>query len=246
LVGKRGLSFLSHQWQSKGEKRTILWSHQPDDEIITYLRDMRDGVRYALQFAYRDATRDEWNRLPSPIQLRREAKEWFYSRYSYARHHINPVCRAAIAMLRSYRKNHHGELGIPEVKKLAMRVDAELFKIINGRIRITLQPNQYAWIPINTANRHYEDYSRHQPSELLITDKKVCLTFSVCNGSKPLGSTLMASDLNFNSIDSTSARLNGRKTVLETVRTESTRRMVQIQNDFSRRRRMVQKHVMNL
>jgi len=236
---------LSHPWQSKGEKRTIVWSHQPDDEIITYLSDMQDAVRYALQVAYKDVIRDERHSLPSPIQLRREVREWFYSRYSYARHHINPVCRIAVAMLRSYRKNNHGALRIPKVKKLAMRIDAELFKIVDGRIRITLQPNQYEWIPINTANRHYEEYSKRKPSELLITDRKVCLTFVVGNGSKPLGSKLIASDLNFNSMDTTSAKLDHGKVELDAVKTESARRMVQIQNDFSRRRRLVQKHVMN-
>jgi len=46
--------------------------------------------------------------------MRREVREWFYSHYDYARHHINPVCRTAVAMLKSYRKNNHGKLRIPE------------------------------------------------------------------------------------------------------------------------------------
>ena len=192
---------MSHSWKSKGEKRTVVWSHEPSDEIIVYLKDMQQAIRYALLVAYRDAIRDKKHRLPSPIQLRREIREWFYPRYGYARHHINPVCRVAIAMLRSYKKNHYGELRIPEVKKLAMRIDSELFKIVDGKIRITLQPNHYAWIPINTANKHYGEYSKGRPSEPLITNHKVCLT-SVISNDKPLGSRLIASDLNFDSIDS--------------------------------------------
>lgn len=66
---------------------------------------MQDAIKYTLQVAYRDAVNDEQHSIPSPITLRKEIREWFYSRYSYARHHINPVCRTAVAMLRSYRKN---------------------------------------------------------------------------------------------------------------------------------------------
>ena len=51
-------------------------------------------------------------------------------------------------MLRSYRKNHHGELRIPAMKRMAMRIDGELFKIVEDKARITMQPNNYVWIPI--------------------------------------------------------------------------------------------------
>lgn len=122
---------------------------------MLYLTDMQDAVRYALQVAYRDALKDADGRVPSPIALRREVRDWFHSRYSYARHHVNPVCRTAVAMLRSYRKNHHGELRIPAVRKLAMRIDGELFKMVDGRVRITLQPNRYAWLAMNTKSKHY-------------------------------------------------------------------------------------------
>ncbi len=101
---------------------------------------MQEAVKYSLQASYSISLRDPTRRIPSPIALRRDVRDWFYSRYDYARHHANPVCRAAVAMLRSYRKNHHGELRIPEVKRLAMRIDGELFRIVDGRIRITLQP----------------------------------------------------------------------------------------------------------
>ncbi|MEM0122969.1 MAG: hypothetical protein QXI38_00510 [Conexivisphaerales archaeon] len=53
------------------------------------------------------------------------------SNYDYAIHHLNPVF--AVAMLRSYKKNHHGELRIPVVKKLEMRIDGELFKVTKQR-----------------------------------------------------------------------------------------------------------------
>ncbi|MEM0124541.1 MAG: hypothetical protein QXF41_03310 [Candidatus Micrarchaeaceae archaeon] len=48
------------------------------------------------------------------------------SNYDYAIHNLNPV--SAVAMLRSYKKNHHGELRIPDVKKLEMRIGGKLFK----------------------------------------------------------------------------------------------------------------------
>ncbi|MBI3116169.1 MAG: IS200/IS605 family element transposase accessory protein TnpB [Thaumarchaeota archaeon] len=156
------------------------------------------------------------------------------------------MCRAAVAMLRSYRKNHHGELRIPEVKRLAMRIDSELFRMMDGKIRVTLQPSNYVWIPINGKNKHYQEYSRGRASELLITDRQVCLTFVVGEDEKPLGGKLMASDLNFDTIDSTRASLtpsSGPK--IDAVETESIKRIVQIQNDFSRRRREIQLHVKN-
>ncbi|MDV3276997.1 MAG: transposase [Nitrososphaerales archaeon] len=235
---------MGHPWKSRGEKRTIVWNQEQPEEVTRYLVDMREAIRYALQVAYRDMARDS-GRIPSPITLRREAKEWFNSRYSYARHHINPVCRAAIALLRSYRKNRYGEFRIPEVKKLAMRIDSELFKIVDGSIRITVQPNKYVWLPIKTSNKHYEEYSTGKASELLITDRKVCLTFIVSNGEKkPLGERLAASDLNFKTIDSTRVSLSNQPALVG-VETQPIKEIVRIQNDFSRRRRMMQKHIKN-
>jgi putative transposase len=237
---------LSHPWKSSGEKRTIAWEYSPPEGIVSYLKDMRDAIKYSLHVAYRDTIIEE-GRIPSPIRLRREVREWFYSRYDYARHHINPVCRAAVAMLRSYRKNHHGELRIPGVKRFAMRIDGELFRIVDedSCIRVTLQPNHYAWIPINRGNKHYREYSTGRPSELLVTDTKICLTFAVGKEKGPLGSMLIASDLNFGSVDSTRAAIRDGTAKLVSVRTESIRRIVMLQNDFSRRRRMLQQHIGN-
>ncbi len=222
-----------------------MWGWEQPEQALLYLRDMQDAVRYALQVAYRMTVRDEKRRIPSPIQLRREVREWFYSRYDYARHHINPVCRTAVAMLRSYRRSHH-ELRIPKVKKLAMRIDGELFRIVEGQLRITLQPNEYVWLPINSSNKHYEEYSKEgRASELLITDTKVCLAFVVGGvKEKPLGRKLVAQDLNFDSVDSTSASI-GSHPALEGIETRSLKEIVRIQNDFSRRRMMLQRHVKN-
>ena len=233
---------MTHKWKSKGEKRTITWNYDPSPTVLAYLKDMQDAIRYSLSVAYGIVVKDPLHGTPSPIELRREIRDWFYSRYDYARHHINPVCRASVAMLRSYRKNH-GELRIPEVKKLAMRIDSELFKIVDDKIWVTLQPNNYVWIPINTKNKHYQVYCRGRTSELLLTDKKVCLTFIVSRNEKPLGKKLIASDLNFNTIDHTSVSLSAPR--LEGVATEPIRRIAQIQNDFSRRRRAIQLHVKN-
>jgi len=237
---------VSHPWKSKGEKRTIVWYYEPPEEVVEYLKDMQDAIKYTLQVAYRMTLRDEKHRLlPSPIALRREVREWFYSRYDYARHHINPVCRTAVAMLRSYRKNHHGELRIPEVKRLAMRIDGELFKVVEDKARITMQPNNYVWIPINTSNKHYQEYSKGRASELLITDTKICLTFIVRGEEKPLGNRLIAQDLNFKSVDSTKASLSSSQPSLTSVDNQSLKEIVRIQNDFSRRRRALQRHVKN-
>jgi len=126
---------------------------------------MRDALRMALVYAYVMAREDD-SRLPSPIALRRRFREWFYSRYSYARHHINPVCRNAVALLKSYKRRHK-RLEIPEVKRLAVRIDAELFKIEQEQgndgsvsVRITLQPFRYGYITFTPRHKRWEEYSR--------------------------------------------------------------------------------------
>jgi putative transposase len=124
-----------------------------------------------------------------------------------------------------------------------MRIDAELFKIVDDRIRITLQPNKYAWLPINKENKHFKEYSKGKPSELLITNQKVCLTYMVGEREKPLGRERVAADLNFNTIDFTQARIENGVTKLENVMTKSLRRIAQIQNDFFRMRQKIQQHV---
>ncbi|WXG43688.1 MAG: transposase [Promethearchaeati archaeon SRVP18_Atabeyarchaeia-1] len=237
---------MSHPWRSKGEKRTIVSSCQPPPEITRYLEDMQEAITYALQVAYGDAV-GSGGTVPSPITLRRHIRSWFYSRFSYARHHINPVRRTAVTMLRSYRKNHHGKLGIPAARKLAMRIDSELFKVVGGRVRITLQPGSYAWLPINIRNKHYKEYNNGRPSELLVTDRVLCITFMISgnDGKKALGGNLTASDLNFHTVDLTSASRSKRDVKLTGVKTTALGKIVQVQNDFSRRRQMLQKHVKN-
>ncbi|MEM3701549.1 MAG: hypothetical protein QXH93_02350 [Conexivisphaerales archaeon] len=119
---------MSHPWKSRGDKRTIVGYYEPQEEVMKYLTDMQNAIRYAIEVAYEMAIRDH-NRIPSPIALRKAIKPWFVSNYDYAIHHLNPVCVSAVAMLRSYKKNHHGELRIPVVKKLEMRIDGKLFKV---------------------------------------------------------------------------------------------------------------------
>jgi len=240
---------MSHPWRSRGEKRTIAVEYQPSEEILGYLRDMRDALRMALVYAYVMAKEDD-SRLPGPIALRRRFREWFYSRYGYARHHINPVCRNAVALLRSYKRRHK-RLEIPEVKRLAVRIDAELFKIEQGKegtvsARITLQPFKYEHITFTPRHKRWEEYSKGRASELLITDRRLFITFVTSGGKKkPLGSRFVASDLNFNTIDSTAASKEGETVKLRQVKTEPIGRIARIQNDFSRRRRRIQLHVKN-
>jgi putative transposase len=240
---QRGDTPMSHPWKSSGQKRTIAWSCEQPKEVLAYLADVQDAIKYALQVGYRDAVRE--GKIHSPIALRREIKEWFCLRFEYARHHINPVCKAAVAILRSYGKAHPGNLRVPEVRKLSLRIDGELFRLVGSQLRITLRPYEYVWLPVSTSNRHFGEYTKGQASELLLTDEKVCLTFLTSREtSKPVGRRFLASDLNFRSLDMTTT---GSSPVvrLEAVRTEPLDRIVQIQDDFSRRRERLQKHVRN-
>jgi len=237
--------------------RAFATSRITSEEVLSYLRDMRDALRMALVYAYVMAREDD-SRVPGPIALRRRLREWFYPRYDYARHHINPVCRNAVALLRSYKRRHK-RLAVPEVKRLAMRIDAELFKIEQGKeggpvsVRITLQPFRYEYITFTPKHKRWEEYSRGRASELLITDRRLYITFVTSDGKKkPLGSRFVASDLSFNTIDSTTAIKQeddggdeGGTIKLDSVETESIERIAQIQNDFSRRRRRIQLHIKN-
>ncbi|MEM4150684.1 MAG: hypothetical protein QXO39_05535 [Conexivisphaerales archaeon] len=190
---------MNHPWKSRGDKRTIVGHYKPQEEVMKYLTDMQNAIRYAIEVAYEMAIRD-YNRIPSPIALRKAIKPWFVSNYDYAIHHLGPV--SAVAMLWSYKKNHHGELRIPVVKKLEMRIDGELFKIEGDRVRVTLQPGHYAYVPINTENKHYHEYSKGKASELLLTDNFVCITFTISEKERTLSGSFVAQDF---TIDSTFA-----------------------------------------
>ncbi len=228
---------MAHPWKSSGEKRTVWWYYSPSDSIIQYLMDMREATRYGVMKSY-----IHWKgegTIPSPIDLRREMKDWFYSNYGYARHHINPVCRSSIAILRSFRKNMRGK-AFPEVRKLSMRLDSELVKIVGDKLRITIRPGEYEFIPINTGNKKYREYSKYRISELLITDRIVSLSFSI-KVDKEISSETVGMDINFKNITGTVMHGSNITGVIDI----PTHNIVSIQNDFSRRRRKIQKHIRN-
>ena len=227
---------MTHPWKSSGSKRTILWSYDPSPLLLQYLEDMRNAVRYGVMKSYLHwkSTGD----VPSPIDLRREIKRWFDSRYSYAKHHINPVCRSSVAILRSFRKNHHNKR-YPQVKKLSMRLDSELVKIVGDRLRITIRPGEYEYILINTENKKWKEYSNHGIGEVLITDRVVAISFKFPG--KELSDENVGIDINFNSIDGTVVNTRG----IERAFTEPIPQIARIQNDFSRRRSKIQKHIRN-
>jgi len=150
---------MTHPWKSRGDKRTISFYYDPSDRITEYLNDMMELVNKAVLNAYSIA-RSDHNELPSPITLRRSLKRYYDDNMDYAKHHINPVCRSALAILRSYKKNNNGSLTIVQAKRLSMRIDSELTRIENNRLRITIRPNEYEYIPIVTKNKKYNEYSK--------------------------------------------------------------------------------------
>ena len=230
---------MTHPWRSSDLKRTIWWYYEPSDQILAYLMDMRDAIHEGVMKA--EEMRMMNGRVPSPIDLRREFKPWFDSQYDYAKHHINPVCRSSIAILGSFMKNRKGKR-YPEVKKLAMRLDSELVKIIDDRMRITIRPGEYVYIPLNTKNRKWHDYRKYRISEVLITDRIVSISFRIPD-QKPLGDHMIGTDLNFLTADTT--EINPSRLEITHVDTIPINDIARIQNDFSRRREKIQKHVKN-
>ena len=227
----------SHPWKSSGHARSVWWHYDPSDEVMKYLRDMRDAIHYGILKAEEMRRRNE--KIPSPIDLRKEIKPWFDFTYDYAKHHINPVCRTSISILRSFRKNRKGKKH-PEVKKLSMRMDSELVKLQDGFIRITIRPREYEYIPVNDHHSKYGEYSKYGVSELLLTDRKVVISFRKPD-QKEIMNRKMGIDVNFSNISMTTVH-EGR---IIDVAVKSTQNVVNIQNDYSRRRRKVQKHIMN-
>jgi putative transposase len=238
-----------HGWRAaEGERRTIVVEYQPSDAILKYLGGMREALREATAQAYAAArVSSSGNLLPTPVELRRRVKPWFDARYDYARHHVNPLCRTAVALLRSYRKKHH-TLAMPQVRRLAMRIDSELFRVAENKdgtvtVRLTLKPFTYEYITLTPSHKKWKEYSRGSLCELLLTDARLCITFALNPGAgKPLGARFVSPDLNFRSVDSTA--YSGSRG-LEPPHSGSLERIVQVQNDFSRRRRSIQLHVRN-
>ena len=228
---------MSHVWKSSGEKRTIWWYYEPSDQIMFYLKDMRDAVHYGVLKA--EELRRINKKMPSPIDLRREIKTWFDSTYSYAKHHINPVCRISIAILRSFRKNRKDKK-FPDVRKLSMRLDSELVKLQDGFLRITIRSAEYEYIPINRKHSKFNEYSEFGISELLLTERKVVLSFKRPNN-KEIGEKKIGVDTNFSNLSMTVVNEGKITDVL----VKSTKDVVKIQNDFSRRRTKAQKHIRN-
>ena len=228
---------MSHAWKSSGEKRTIWWYCEPSPQVTDYLEDMQDAIHYGLLKA--EELRRRNGRTPSPIHLRREIKPWFDSTYDYAKHHINPVCRSSVAILRSFRKNRGGKK-YPEVRKLSIRMDSELVKLQDGFIRITMKPHEYEYIPVNDHHSKYDEYSQYGVSELLLTDRKVVLSFKKPH-QKDIRERKIGIDVNFSNLTMTVINEGKVEKVLE----KSTKNIVNIQNDYSRRRRNIQKHIRN-
>ena len=79
---------MTHPWKSNDEKRTIVFSYMPDNNIIQYLTDMRGLINRAIINEYSMAKSNN-NELPSPIILRRSLKNYYDNNIDYAKHHIN-------------------------------------------------------------------------------------------------------------------------------------------------------------
>jgi putative transposase len=240
----------NHRWKAgEGEKRTITVEYQPSASILRYLSDMRDALRGAIAQAFVLARAVGGNSVPNPIALRRTVKPWFDSSYEYARHHVNPLCRAAVALLRSYRKKHRGRLALPQVKRLAMRIDSELFRItVNPHgsvaVRLTLKPFTYETIIFTPRHKKWAEYSQGEASEILLTESRLYITFTLRPGAeKPMGARLAGVDLNFHNLDYTP--LGGGAGGLEPPHTRQLSRIVKVQVDFSGKRRRLQLHIKN-
>jgi putative transposase len=234
----------THLWKSLGQKRTIAIRYDPSPHVLAYLSDMRDATRMVLAYALVDARLHD-GKVPSPIRLRKKVRPWFVSAMPYARHHINPVCSKAVALLRAYRKKHK-KLALPSLEKLSMRIDGELFKMTKDEdgqvtIRVTIRPHEYAYVRFRPNHKKWTTYSQGRLGEITLKEDRLLLTFVDGLSTKPLGDPLVGVDLNFATIDCTPID-KGRLGQPVTIPTGSIEHM---QDSFSRRRRRLQLHVNN-
>ncbi len=144
---------------------------------------------------------EEEGTIPSSIDLKKEMKVWFGSCYGYGKHHINPVCRSSVAILRSFREEQVGE-EFPEVRKLSMRLDSELVKIVCDKIKISIKPGEYEFIPINAKNKKWEEYSNRKICKILIPDRAVAIAFSIPEN-KEISNKKIVIDINFSNVTET-------------------------------------------
>ncbi|MFG1519344.1 MAG: hypothetical protein AAE977_02530 [Thermoplasmataceae archaeon] len=91
-------------------------------------------------------------------------------------------------------------------------------------------------------NKKLPENSGRKVSEVIITDRMVSVSFSI-SGEKFPGKGIIGIDLNFSTIGLTAIDIASRQvTNAETVPVKTIAR---IQNDFSRRRQKLQKHMRN-
>ena len=112
---------MTHLWKSLGQKRTIAIKYRPEPACTLHVPSLtcEMPLGWPSLYAFVDA-RLNGGRI-SPITLRKKVRPWFLSSMPYARHHINPVCSKAVALLKAYRKKHK-KLALPSLEKLSMRI----------------------------------------------------------------------------------------------------------------------------
>ena len=96
--------------------------------------------------------------------------------------------------------------------------------------------------PLNTKNRKFHEYAKYRISEVLITDRIVSVSFIIPDV-KPVGKEITGADMNFKTVDMTTVEPVNKEIIH--VETEKAGVIVKIQNDFSRRRQKLQKHIRN-
>ena len=96
------------------------------------------------------------------------------------------------------------------------------------------------YIPVNDHHSKYDEYSQYGVSELLLTDRKVVLSFKKPH-QKDIRERKIGIDVNFSNLSMTVINEGKVEKVLE----KSTKNIVNIQNDYSRRRRNIEKHIRN-
>jgi len=151
----------------------VPFGYKANAEIRRVLEDFRDMVNFCIDYAYREG-------ITSYAKLRKGIYEDWKKRWNYSTHFCHSACKIALAMLKTYRKKHKD--GKPEVKKLFMQLDPQLYKFYGDRIRISVKPRKFIFIDLK-----YGEYQKRfidawkegklKVGEITINETKVIIPF---------------------------------------------------------------------
>ncbi len=98
-----------------------------------------------------------------------------FKKYHLHTHYTLSACEVACARLKQYRKNRK----LAYVRKPHLKLDNQTFKIVDGKLRIPIQPREFLYIPLKVRKYHEEFLAgKYHIGSVTITPNTVTIAFS--------------------------------------------------------------------